>query len=125
MGGRTRGRIQIESGREVCLLQISLDLVGYIVLTEGIVMGYTTDFLPHIGPVPGKPGQIVIAGFNGHGMPQIFLSALGVARMIEGTEYGDTGLPRLFEATLERLQCKENCILHGIPLTSDRGTSRL
>lgn len=96
-----------------------------IVLTDGIVMGYTTDFLPHIGPVPGKPGQIVIAGFNGHGMPQIFLSALGVARMIEGAEYGDTGLPRLFEATLERLQNRENRILHGIPSTSDRGSSRL
>ncbi|OJJ82338.1 NAD(P)/FAD-dependent oxidoreductase [Aspergillus glaucus CBS 516.65] len=90
------------------------------------IMGYTTDFLPHIGPVPGKPEQTVIAGFNGHGMPQIFLSALGVARMIvEGTEYGNTGLPRLFEATLERLQSKENRILHGIPSISDRGTSRL
>lgn len=108
------------------LLCIPLVLVRYIVLTEGIVMGYTTDFLPHIGPVPEKPEQIVIAGFNGHGMPQIFLSALGVARMIvEGTEYGNTGLPRLFEATLERLQSKENRILHGIPSISDRGTSRL
>lgn len=119
--GRVRGHIQIESGRGVCLFQIPLDLVGYIVLTESTVMGYTTDFLPHIGPIPGKPGQIVIAGFNGHGMPQIFLSALWIAQMIvEGTEYGNTGLPRLFEVTLERLQSKENRILLGIPPTPDR-----
>lgn len=84
-------------------------------------MGYTTDFLPHIGPVPGKPGQIVIAGLKGHGMPQIFLSSLGVARMlVEGIGYGNTSLPRLFEATLERLKSKKNRILHEIPSTLDR-----
>lgn len=106
--------------------QLSCPLGGYIVLTEDIVMGYTTDLLPHIGPIPGKPGQIVIAGFNGHGMPQIFLSALGVARMlVEGTEYSNIGLPRLFEVTLERLKSKENRILHGILSTSDAGESRL
>lgn len=37
------------------------------------VMGYTPDSLPHVGHVPDKQGQLVIAGFNGHGMPQVFL----------------------------------------------------
>lgn len=83
-------------------------------------MGYTTDSLPHIGPIPGKPGQLIMAGLNGHGMPQIFLSALGVARMlVERTQYGDTGIPRLFQTTLERLQSKENKILWGIPERRD------
>ena len=78
------------------------------------IMGYTADSLPHVGPIPGKPGQMVIAGFNGHGMPQTFLSAQGVARMlVEGTPYGETELPRLFQTTLERLQSMENQILGG------------
>lgn len=69
------------------------------------VMGYTSDGSPHIGHVPDKPGQVMIAGFNGHGMPQVFLSAEGVARMIvEGTAYEETGLPQLFKTTSERLQ---------------------
>lgn len=76
------------------------------------VMGYTTDFLPHVGQIPQKPGQLVIAGFNGHGMPQIFLSAKGIAEMIvRGAEFEDTGLPRLFKTTQERLDSKENRIL--------------
>jgi glycine/D-amino acid oxidase-like deaminating enzyme len=47
-------------------------------------MGYSSDGLPHIGWVPGKEGQFIIAGFTGHGMPEIFLAAEGVARMIAG-----------------------------------------
>lgn len=83
------------------------------------IMGYTTDSLPHVGPIPGKPEQMVIAGFNGHGMPQIFLSARGVARMVvEGTPYGETGLPRLFQTTPARLQSMENQILEGLPIHS-------
>lgn len=83
-------------------------------------MGYTTDFLPHIGPIPGKLGQMIMAGFNGHGMPQTFLSALRVARMlVEGIQYGHTGISRLFQTTPERLQRKENKILRGIPERKD------
>lgn len=70
-------------------------------------MAYTADSLPHVGHIPGKPGQLVIAGFNGHGMPQIFLSAQGIARMIMmGAVYEDTGLPRLFKTTVTRLERK-------------------
>lgn len=70
-------------------------------------MGYTADSLPHVGHIPCKPGQLVIAGFNGHGMPQIFLSARGIAQMImEGAVYEDTKLPRLFKTTVTRLERK-------------------
>ena len=35
------------------------------------VMGYSSDGLPHVGQIPGRQNQFVIAGFSGHGMPQI------------------------------------------------------
>lgn len=92
------------------LLESKCSFFGTLIV--GVVMGYTTDSLPHVGRVPKKQGQLVIAGFNGHGMPQIFLSAKGVAQMIlKGVEFEDTGLPRLFKTTQERLESKENKIL--------------
>lgn len=66
-------------------------------------MGYTPDGVPHIGEVPGKPGQYILAGFNGGGMPLIFLSAKGVAKMIQGANFEDSGIPKIFRATQERL----------------------
>jgi hypothetical protein len=80
-------------------------------------MGYTSDDLPHVGNIPGKPGQLVIAGFNGHGMPQIFLSAKGVAKMIlKGAEFEETGIPRIFKTTQKRLDNKGNTILSAAHL---------
>ncbi|PWY73572.1 FAD dependent oxidoreductase superfamily [Aspergillus heteromorphus CBS 117.55] len=76
------------------------------------IMGYSTDSLPHVGHVPRKPGQLIVAGFSGHGMPQIFLSARGIAKLImEGASYEETGLPRLFKTTEDRLQSRRNNIL--------------
>ncbi|KAI9834771.1 MAG: hypothetical protein M1819_002857 [Sarea resinae] len=77
------------------------------------IMGYTSDSLPHIGEVPGKPGQFILAGFNGHGMPVIFLSAKGIAQMIrDGKLYEQSGLPKLFRTSRERLESTENEILN-------------
>ncbi|KAL2872408.1 FAD dependent oxidoreductase-domain-containing protein [Aspergillus lucknowensis] len=68
------------------------------------IMGYSSDGLPHVGPVPGHENQWIIGGFTGHGMPQIFLAAEGLAKMVvHGTEFKDTGLPRLFQTTQARL----------------------
>ncbi|PBP18431.1 FAD dependent oxidoreductase superfamily [Diplocarpon rosae] len=86
------------------------------------VMGYSFDSNPHIGKLPRETGaephgsssmpaerafeedQFVLAGFNGHGMPVIWLAAQGVARMItEGVEFEGTGMPRLFKTTRERI----------------------
>lgn len=75
-------------------------------------MGYSSDSLPHVGHVPGKPGQLVIAGYSGHGMPQIFLSARGIAWMVvDGAAYEESGVPRLFKTTPERLASGRNDIL--------------
>ncbi|KAJ6123735.1 FAD dependent oxidoreductase [Penicillium samsonianum] len=78
------------------------------------VMGYSWDSQPHIGAVPGEDGQFVLAGFNGHGMPQVFLSALGVAKMVQkGIEFEDAGVPKLFQTTKERLDKARNGPLGG------------
>lgn len=75
-------------------------------------MGYTTDSLPHVGQVPAKPGQFIVARFNGHGMPQVFLSAKGVAQIImTRVEFEQTGVPRIFKTTQERLDSEDNTIL--------------
>ncbi|KAJ4017859.1 hypothetical protein NW752_001767 [Fusarium irregulare] len=76
------------------------------------VMGYSSDGLPHVGQIPGRQNQFVIAGFSGHGMPQIFLSAKGVASMImDDVDYKSSGVPKLYQATQERLDSSKNTIL--------------
>ncbi|KAK3713188.1 hypothetical protein LTR37_008621 [Vermiconidia calcicola] len=68
------------------------------------IMGYTTDGYPFVGEVPSKPGQYICAGFNGHGMPQVFLSAKAVAAMVaEGRKPEETDLPMLYRSSQERL----------------------
>lgn len=75
-------------------------------------MGYSTDSLPHIGHVPGKKGQFIIAGFTGHGMPQAWLSGKGIAAMVsEGIPFAESGIPKIFETTQARLEKDRNDIL--------------
>ncbi|TVY12531.1 Gamma-glutamylputrescine oxidoreductase, partial [Lachnellula arida] len=42
------------------------------------VMGYNADGLPSVGAVPGREGCFVAAGFEGHGMPLVWLTMKGV-----------------------------------------------
>jgi hypothetical protein len=75
-------------------------------------MGYSTDGVPHIGNVPSKPNQFILAGFTGHGMPQIFLSACGIASMImEKKNFSACGVPRIFETSQKRIDSRKNVIL--------------
>lgn len=79
-------------------------------------MGYSSDGLPHVGHVPGEEGQFILAGFTGHGMPQIFLAAEGIAKMIvSGVKFEETGLPRLFQSSQARLDKQENKIFDHNP----------
>ena len=72
-------------------------------------MGYSSDSSAHIGHVPDKPGQLIIAGFNGHGMPVIWLAAKGLAEMIRsGKSYEEVGLPRLMKTSLSRIEKAKN-----------------
>ncbi|KAL2802184.1 FAD dependent oxidoreductase-domain-containing protein [Aspergillus granulosus] len=79
------------------------------------IMGYSSDGLPHVGLVPGQENQWIIGGFTGHGMPQVFLAAEGVARMVvQGLEFGKTGLPGLFQTTQARLDKTGNSISESV-----------
>jgi glycine/D-amino acid oxidase-like deaminating enzyme len=67
-------------------------------------MGYSYDIHPHVGEVPGKPNELVVAGFNGHGMPVIWLAAKGIAEMIRtGKKFEEVGLPKMFKTAQERI----------------------
>jgi glycine/D-amino acid oxidase-like deaminating enzyme len=77
-------------------------------------MGYSSDFVPHIGQVPDSPGQFIMAGFSGHGMPQIFTASKAIARMVaEGIAYEETGLPSVLKTTNERLNSTRNELEDG------------
>ncbi|KAI0170363.1 FAD dependent oxidoreductase [Pestalotiopsis sp. NC0098] len=67
------------------------------------IIAMTPDSVPFVGAVPGSSGQWICAGFNGHGMARIFTSAPGVAKLVLGGSWADTGLPECFELTAERL----------------------
>jgi glycine/D-amino acid oxidase-like deaminating enzyme len=41
----------------------------------GGIMGFTPDQLPLLGPVPGRRGTFISAGYSGHGMGFAFLAA--------------------------------------------------
>jgi glycine/D-amino acid oxidase-like deaminating enzyme len=68
-------------------------------------MGRTVDGIPHVGTVPGKQNQFIMAGFNGGGMSWIFLAGKAMASMIrDDVVFEETGLPSVFKATKERLK---------------------
>lgn len=108
-------RILIKFGLEVCDFPPFLSSC----LLINVVMGYTSDYMPYVGDVPDKPGQFIVAGFTGHGMPLILLSAKGIAEMIRGEKsFEQTDLPRLFKPSKERLESEKNEILCVKPLES-------
>ncbi|ETS73732.1 hypothetical protein PFICI_14678 [Pestalotiopsis fici W106-1] len=91
------------------------------------IMGYSSDFMPHLGEVPGKAGQYIIAGFSGHGMPEILLSSKGVAAMIrDDVPFEKSGLPRIFKTSRERITNKQNPLEESLkPLWEGEAKARL
>lgn len=90
------------------------------------IMGYSADGFPHVGAVPGKAGQFICAGFSGHGMPQIFLSAKALAEMaLEGKGVEEVDLPRLYRASQARLDSKMNVALEGWDGTHAKSAAKL
>ncbi|ORX34976.1 putative FAD dependent oxidoreductase [Kockovaella imperatae] len=67
------------------------------------IIGRSADNLPFIGALPGKPGQWICAGHNGHGMARIFTCAPGLVKLVNGATWEETRLPESFEITTERL----------------------
>ncbi|KAF7557256.1 hypothetical protein G7Z17_g822 [Cylindrodendrum hubeiense] len=84
------------------------------------IMGYSSDFMPHIGDVPGKPGQFIIAGFSGHGMPEILLSSKGLAAMVrDGISFEKSGLPQIFKTSKSRISSKRSLLEESMQLLWD------
>ena len=84
-------------------------------------MGGTPDGFSLIGDVPERPGQHIIAGFNGAGMLFIFLSSQGLARMVvDGIPFEQTGIPRIFQLTSQRLQKMAEMSKVGRPVESQK-----
>ena len=85
-------------------------------------MGYSSDFMPHLGAVPDKPGIFIIAGFSGHGMPEILLSSKGVAAMVrDEISFEQTGLPQIFKTTKGRVNSKKSLMEESLrPLWEQR-----
>ncbi|GFR49071.1 hypothetical protein Agub_g11098, partial [Astrephomene gubernaculifera] len=48
------------------------------------ILGFTQDRFPFVGPVPGRRGQFLAAGFSGHGMTRTFSCGRVLAGMIAG-----------------------------------------
>ncbi|KAB8259697.1 FAD dependent oxidoreductase [Aspergillus pseudonomiae] len=67
------------------------------------IIAMTTDSVPFVGAIESLPGQYICAGFNGHGMARIFTCAPGIAKIMLGKEWDDTGLPECFRFSEERL----------------------
>ncbi|ESK97943.1 fad dependent oxidoreductase [Moniliophthora roreri MCA 2997] len=78
------------------------------VIGEGREFGWTgllmSDSVPFTGAAPGKPGQWVIAGLNGHGMTRIFDCTPGLVKMMLREKWAETGMPECFEITEERFR---------------------
>jgi glycine/D-amino acid oxidase-like deaminating enzyme len=81
-------------------------------ISFSLVMGYSNDGFPYVGPVCGRPGQYICAGFTGHGMPQIFLSAKAVASMVVEGKTEEMDLPVPYHISESRwFQPKEHASL--------------
>lgn len=50
------------------------------------IFGWTADYLPLVGPLPGSPHELVLAGFSGGGLPFAFESARAVAHLVAGRD---------------------------------------
>lgn len=96
---------------------------GFSLTFMSTVMGYSSDRLPRVGAIPKRPGMFIMAGFTGHGMPQIFLCAKGIAAMVKrDVPFAETGIPRLFQESEARLKDSRNQvqeIYHSIPLQTN------
>ncbi|KIX95855.1 uncharacterized protein Z520_08563 [Fonsecaea multimorphosa CBS 102226] len=74
------------------------------------IMGYSSDLMPWVGEVPGKPGLFVNAGFTGHGMPRILGCSAALASLVRGEakDLSQTGLPTPYWITRDRWMSKRN-----------------
>lgn len=78
------------------------------------IVSPTADGFPFVGPVPGREGHFMAAGFGGHGMPRILLStadltpiildSLGIKWTAPSLVAAYPPMPKPFAVTAERVQ---------------------
>lgn len=114
-GGRIVVHVQRISGPVVSVLSapaLTTECFRTNSFSSLLVMGYSNDGFPYVGPVCGNPGQYMCAGFSGHGMPQIFFSAKAVASMVLTGNSEDVDLPVPYRISRSRwYQQKEHMSL--------------
>ncbi|KAK8917711.1 putative oxidoreductase OrdL [Metarhizium anisopliae] len=67
------------------------------------LIAFTPDKVPYIGEIDELPGQYICAGFNGHGMANIFTCAGGIAGLLLGRPWESTQLPECYRYSQARL----------------------
>ncbi|KAF1960078.1 hypothetical protein CC80DRAFT_544541 [Byssothecium circinans] len=67
------------------------------------IIALSSDGVPYVGELPGKPGQWICAGHHGHGMARIFTATPGLVRLMNDEPWSATGLPEVYQMTPERL----------------------
>ncbi|KIX06256.1 uncharacterized protein Z518_04231 [Rhinocladiella mackenziei CBS 650.93] len=74
------------------------------------VMGYSSDLMPWVGEIPGKPRVYITAGFTGHGMPRILGCSAAVASLVRGDvrSLSETPIPPPYWMTQDRLETKKS-----------------
>ncbi|ORY28201.1 FAD dependent oxidoreductase-domain-containing protein [Naematelia encephala] len=77
------------------------------------ILGMTPDRAPWVGAIPGKEGQYIIAGMNGHGMARIFHCAPCAASLVLGGQWDET-LPKAFECSQERIDTVRQKVKEGL-----------
>jgi len=63
------------------------------------IFGWTADYLPLVGPLPGRTGELVISGFSGGGLPFAFEAGRVIASIVaegEPVRGGELLNPRRF-----------------------------
>nr|RBQ95949.1 hypothetical protein FVER53263_08500 [Fusarium verticillioides] len=76
------------------------------------IMGYSSDRLPRVGPIPGRPGMFIMGGFTGHGRPgprdahhEIILGDVIVSQSVVQYDLG-----RQYPATFEYKDTNEEAL---------------
>ncbi|CZT19602.1 uncharacterized protein RCC_05453 [Ramularia collo-cygni] len=67
------------------------------------IIAMTPDSVPMVGAVDDKPGQFILAGFNGHGMARIWTSAPGLVDLMLSGSWPST-VPECFRYSKERIE---------------------
>ncbi|ORY08600.1 FAD dependent oxidoreductase [Clohesyomyces aquaticus] len=70
------------------------------------LLAFTPDKVPYVGEIPELPGQYICAGFNGHGISNIFAVVSGLVKLIQGGTWEETSLPECFGYSAERLKSR-------------------